>query len=363
MTTSTETATEALDFPRRHAGVLAGDVRFALLCTLGLALFPFVLHAIGGYGGLATQIVLTSIAAIGFNLLLGYAGMLSYGHAMFYGGAGYFAAIMLIRFIPQQPNLWIAVLGATLVTTLLAIAIGALTVRLYGIYFALLTLAFAQMVFFIVEQAKEWTNGDDGLQSFPHALVPFGVWSVDLGTPLPSLSLGPFGDLSDIKLWYVFGAVVLLLVLLFIRSLTRSQFGEVLFAIRENEERSILIGFNAAAYRLAAFAISGALTGLAGSLRALYDGSVAVESLGIDKSGSFVIYTVVGGVQTLLGPVVGTGLIMYLENVLSAKTDAWRLIEGLIFVGVIVFLPGGIIGTVRKRRSARKLLAASLKTK
>jgi branched-chain amino acid transport system permease protein len=145
------------------------------------------------------------------------------------------------------------------------------------------------------------------------------------------------------------------------RALTRSQFGEVLTAIRQNEERSVFVGFNAAAYRLAAFAISGALTGLAGSLRALYDGSVAVESLGVDQSGNFVVYTIVGGVQTLFGPVVGTALIMYLQNVLSAKLDGWRLIEGLIFVGVIVFLPSGIIGTIRERRGARKLLARSVR--
>jgi branched-chain amino acid transport system permease protein len=151
-----------------------------------------------------------------------------------------------------------------------------------------------------------------------------------------------------------------------VRALTRSQFGEVLTAIRENEERSSLIGFNAAAYRLAAFAISGALTGLAGAMRALYDGSVAVESVGIERSGSFVIYTIVGGVQTLLGPVVGTGLIMYLESVLSARIGYWRLIEGIVFVAVIVFLPAGIVGTLRNNhleriRKSRALLAQTVR--
>jgi branched-chain amino acid transport system permease protein len=255
------------------------------------------------------------------------------------------------------------VLGGTLATALLAVLIGAVTVRLYGIYFALLTLAFAQMVFFIVEQAKSWTNGDDGLQSIPNALVPLGRWSIDLGTALPSLPLGPFGNLADIKLWYVFAALVLLAVLMFLRALTRSQFGEVLDAIRENEERSVLVGFDASAYRLAAFVISGALTGLAGSLRALYDGAVATESVGIERSGQFVIYTVVGGVQTIFSPVVGTALIMFLENVLSGKTQAWRLIEGLVFVAVIIFMPRGVLGTLLKQRekSPRRLFARSLR--
>jgi branched-chain amino acid transport system permease protein len=329
------------------------DVRFALLTLLGLALFPFAFHAMNGYAGLATQILIVSIASIGFNLLLGYTGLLSYGHAMFYGGGGYVAAILLIRLMPQHPNVWLAVIGATVAATILALLVGALAVRLYGIYFALLTLAFAQMVFFVVEQAKDWTSGDDGLQSFPVALLPIGPYNIDLGTALPALPLGPFGNLGDIKLWYIFAALALFGVLLLMRALTRSQFGEVLTAIRENEERSSLVGFNAAAYRLAAFAISGALTGFSGALRALYDGTVAVESLGIDRSGSFVIYTIVGGVQTLFGPVVGSAVIMYLESVLSAHISYWRLVEGVIFVAVIIFLPAGIIGTLTKRFSDR----------
>jgi branched-chain amino acid transport system permease protein len=343
-----------------------GSVRFAVLTLIGLALFPFAFHAVDGYAGLATQIVIVSIASIGFNLLLGYTGLLSYGHAMFYGGGGYVAAILLIRLMPQHPNLWLAVLGATLAATILALLVGALAVRLYGIYFALLTLAFAQMVFFVVEQAQDWTNGDDGLQNFPTALLPIGPYNIDLGTQLPPFALGPFGDLSDIKLWYIFAALVLLGVMVGVRALTRSQFGEVLAAIRENEERSSLIGFNAQAYRLAAFAISGALTGLAGALRALYDGSVPVDAVGIDRSGSLVIYTIVGGVQTLLGPVVGTGLIMYMESVLSAHISYWRLVEGVVFVAVIVFLPAGIVGTITNRFSgrakSRALLAQSVRS-
>ncbi len=344
--------------PRRS--LLAGDVRFAALTALGLALFPLALHLVGGYAALATQIAIVSIAAIGFNLLLGYAGMLSYGQAMFYGGGGYVAAILLTRFMPQHPNLWLAMIAAVIVTMVFAVLVGALVVRLYGIYLALLTLAFSQMVYFVVEQARDWTNGEDGLQGVPNALLWLGPWPIDLTTSLPSLNLGPFGDLGDIKLWYVFAALVLLASLVFMRTLTRSQFGEVLSAIRENEERSSFVGFNAAAYRLAAFVIAGGLAGLSGALKACFDSSIAVESVDIDRSGSFVIYTVVGGVQTLFGPVVGTGAIMYLENVLSAKTDAWRLIEGVIFVLVIIFLPSGIMGTIAKRRKTRAALAKAV---
>jgi branched-chain amino acid transport system permease protein len=165
-------------------------------------------------------------------------------------------------------------------------------------------------------------------------------------------------------LWYIFAALMLLGVLWFMRALRASQFGEVLAAIRENEERSALVGFVPAGYRFAAFVIAGALTGFAGSLRAIYDGTVAVESLDISHSGAFVIYTVVGGVQTLFGPVLGTAAIMYLEDVLSAKTSAWHLIEGAIFVLVIIFLPGGIVGTFKKRRvhASRETLVRSLES-
>jgi branched-chain amino acid transport system permease protein len=336
---------------------VSATLRFLFFTALGLVIFPFAIHPIGGYAGLATQIVIVAIATVGFNLLLGEAGMLSYGQAMFYGGGGYVTAILLLRLIPDRPNLWLAVLGGTVATAVVAALIGMLVVRVYGIYFALLTLAFAQMIFFVVEQAKDWTNGDDGLQSIPDAPLWIGPWNVDLQNTLPPLDLGPFGNLSEIHLWYPFGALILLLVLWFVRTLTASQFGEVLAAIRENEERSALVGFVPALYRFAAFLVAGALAGLAGSLRAIYDGTVAVESLGVDRSGSFVIYTIVGGVQTLFGPVVGTGVIMYLENVLSAKTGAWRLIEGVIFVLAIVFMPGGIIGTIRSRSAAKSRAA------
>jgi branched-chain amino acid transport system permease protein len=251
-------------------------------------------------------------------------------------------------------------IAATAVTTALALLVGALVVRLYGIYLALLTLAFSQMVFFVVEQSRDWTNGEDGLQSIPNPLLPIGPWHIELAKSLPSINMGPFGDLRDVRVWYIFAALVLIAVLLFVRLLTRSQFGEVLTAIRENEERSIFVGFNAAAYRLAAFGIAGALAGLSGALKACYDSSIAVESVGIERSGAFVIYTVVGGVQTIFGPVVGTAVIMYLENVLSGKTEAWRLIEGLIFVFAVIFLPNGIMGTIQNRRKGRKTLARSI---
>jgi branched-chain amino acid transport system permease protein len=332
--------------PRR-----SGDLPFYVWTAAGLIAFPLIfgLPIFNGYGGLATQILIVGIAAIGVNLLLGYAGQLSYGHAAFYGLGMYGAGLTLLTFFPNAHSFALPIILGVAIATLAAFAIGSLVVRLYGIYFALLTVAFAQMVYFGVFQWRDLTHGDDGLQGITTPPLNLGFAHIDLSTALPSVALGPFGDLAAIKLWYVFVAIVMFAVVAFVRTLVRSQFGEVLAAIRENEERSLFVGFDVRGYKVAAFVMSGALCGLSGALRALYDGSAAIDALTIDTSGNFVIYTVVGGVQTIFGPVVGTGLIMWLQNVISAKTDAWRLIEGFIFVAVIIFLPRGIIGSLRKR--------------
>ncbi len=340
-------------------------LRFYALTILGLVLFPFVIHPIGGYPGLATQILIVAIATVGFNLVLGYAGLLSYGQAAFYGVGSYLALLTVSRFFPSHPNFWLAIALAVAFVTLMAFAIGALIVRLYGIYFGLVTLAIAQMFYFVIFQWRDLTHGDDGLQGISSPAVPLGFASIDLGAALPNVDLGPFGNLGDVHYWYVFVAIVMFAVLAFMRTLTRSQFGEVLGAIRENEERSMFVGFDPASYKLAAFTIAGALTGLSGALRGLYEGSTNPDALTVETSGNFVIFAVVGGLKTLLGPLVGTGIIMYLQNVISAKTEAWRLIEGLIFVAVIVFLPGGILGSFRrsrKRGDAQTILAGAVRT-
>jgi branched-chain amino acid transport system permease protein len=337
------------------------QVGFYGFTALGLLLFPFAIHPIGGYPGLATEILIVGIAAIGFNLLLGYAGLLSYGQAMFYGVGSYMALLTVQRFFPQWPSIWLSLLVAIVFVTVMALVIGLLTVRLYGIYFALLTLAFAQMFYFIVFQWKSLTRGDDGLQVITNATLQLGFTSIDLTRTFPDFELGPFGNLHDVHYWYAFAAIITLVVLAFMRALIRSQFGEILAAIRENEERSTFVGFDPLRYKVAAFTIAGMLTGLSGGLKGLYEASTGVDTLSIDMSGSFVIFAVVGGIKTLFGPLVGTGLIMYLQNVVSGNPvfgNGWRLIEGLIFVAVIVFLPGGLLGSFKKKRAHAALANA-----
>jgi branched-chain amino acid transport system permease protein len=336
-------------------------VRFYALAVAGLVLFPFVIHPIGGYPALATQILIVSIATMGLNLLLGYAGLLSYGQAMFYGVGAYMALLTITKFFPDHPNFWLALVLAVGFVTLMSLVIGSLVVRLYGIYFALLTLAFAQMFFFIVFKWRDLTQGDDGISGITIPPVPLGFTSLDLTTAFPALDLGIFGNLSDVKYWYVFVSIIVLGVLAFVRKLTQSQFGEVLGAIRENEGRSTFVGFEPTRYKLAAFTIAGALTGLSGALRAMFDTSISPDALTVDTSGNFVIYAVVGGVKTLLGPFAGTTVILFLQNVVSAKTDNWRLFEGILFVLVIVFLPGGLLGTFKRKRGGA-ILTEALRT-
>jgi branched-chain amino acid transport system permease protein len=339
--------------------------RFYPLLAAGLVLFPFLfrLPPINGYADLATEILIVGIAAVGFNLLLGYGGSLSYGHAAFYGLGSYGAGLVVLTFFPHAGNFWLAVGVGVLAAGIMATLIGALVVRLYGIYFALLTVAFAQMVYFIVFEARWLTNGDDGLQGINAPPLNLLAWNVDLTTSLPALPLGPMGDLSDIKLWYPFAAVVVFVVIAFVRTLIRSQFGEALAAIRENEERSTFIGFDPRRYKLAVFVISGLICGLSGALHALYEGSASVDQLTVDQSGALVIYAIVGGVGTLIGPLVGTGLILWLERVIGGSFPAWRLVEGLIFVAIVVFMPNGIVGTLLRRGGARFSLRRVLAAK
>jgi len=329
--------------------------RFYAILAVSLALFPLIFHLppINGYAGLATEILIVGIAAIGFNLLLGYAGQLSYGHAAFYGLGSYGSGLAVLTFFPHAQSFALALFTGIAIAGIAAAIIGSLVVRLYGIYFALLTVAFAQMVYFIVFQARDLTNGDDGLQGISAPPLNVGFAHVDLGSSLPAFGLGPCGDLSDIKLWYVFAAIVAFLVVAFVRTLVRSEFGEALAAIRENEERSIFIGLDPRRYKLAVFVISGLLCGLSGALHALYQGSAAIEGLSVEQSGAFAIFTIVGGVGTLIGPLVGTGLIMWLENIVGGVFPAWRLVEGLVFVAVVVFLPSGIVGSLLRRRGGR----------
>jgi branched-chain amino acid transport system permease protein len=320
------------------------------LAVLVVAIFPWlfvrapvVSDLLRGYQSLASLILIWGIFALGFNLLLGYTGLLSFGHAAFWGGAAYAAGIFSAS-VSGSPVLM--VLFGTLFAVLLAWILGFISLRRGGIYFSILTLAFGQMAYYLaLSPLQGLTNGENGftdvtvgnLFGFLDAFSAFE--SIPLGTPVPLL-----GD------WlYVFvGAVTVLCVAAVVRIL-HSPYGLVFKAIRENEQRASFVGLNVWRYKLMAFILSGAFAGVAGSLFVVHGSYVPVESLKWTTSGEIVIMTVLGGVGSMVGPMLGAGLYLYVENVVSgdpAIQPYWHLILGLIFVAVIALFPEGIWGIV-----------------
>jgi len=308
---------------QREAAVMAGVVAV-------FAALPFALPLIGGYGELAVQMTAWAIFALGFDLLVGFTGFLSFGHAAFWGVAMYASCLSLIHLTPNViPALIIGVVAGTLVGML----IGYLTLRRYGIYFAILTLAFSQMFYFIaLSPLQGITGGDNGLTGIPNPLF--------FGTQL--------GDWHQI---YPMMAVIAVGAVYVARRVARSPYGLILRAIRSNETRLQYTGVNVRGYRFVAFLLSGAFASLAGTMLAMYETYVPVQSLFWATSGEVVMMSVIGGLGTLFGPMIGAGVVLYLENVLSASIEQWLLILGAIFMAFVIFLPGGIVeGVARLRR-------------
>ncbi|WP_231183978.1 branched-chain amino acid ABC transporter permease [Haladaptatus sp. DYF46] len=318
--------------------------------VLAVALFPWLFvrapvisGLFQGWQGLTSLILIWGIFALGFNLLLGYTGLLSFGHAAFWGGAAYAAGIFSAS-VNGSPILMVVV--GTLFAVLLAWILGFISLRRGGIYFSILTLAFGQMAYYLaLSPLQSLTNGENGftdvnvgnLFGFLDAFA--ATESIPLDTPVPLV-----GD------WlYVFvGAITVLCVAAIVRIL-HSPYGLVFKAIRENEQRASFVGLNVWRYKLMAFILSGTFAGVAGSLFVVHGSYVPVESLYWTTSGEIVVMTVLGGVGSMVGPMLGAGLYLYVENVVSsdpAIAPYWHLILGLIFVAVIALFPTGIWGIV-----------------
>ena len=274
-----------------------------------------------------------ALFACAFNILLGFTGLLSFGHAAFLGMASYGSAhaAKVWGFTPE-----LAILFGTLIAMVLGVVIGMLTIRSRGIYFANITLAFAQMVFFFCLQAK-FTGGEDGIQSV-HRGKLFGLISLE----------------SD-KVMYVFVAILFFLSFLLIYRIIHSPFGQVLRAVRENEARATSLGYKVDHYKLAAFVLSATLVGLAGAVKALVFQLASLTDVSWQMSGEVVLMTLLGGVGTIFGPAVGAFVIVSMENYL-AELGSWvTVIQGVIFVLCVMFFRRGIVGTLMDlwaRRSA-----------
>ncbi len=291
-------------------------VAFVVMVALLIAA-PFVVYPV-----FLMQALCFALFACAFNLLIGYVGLLSFGHALFFGWASYLCAhaAKVWGFPPEA-----AVLFGTLSGAVLGVVAGSIAIRRQGIYFAMITLALAQMMYFVALRAP-FTGGEDGIQDVPRGHL-FGVF-----------------DLSHEKTMYVFVLVMVLAGFLFIYRIINSPFGEVLKAIRENEPRAISLGYNTDRYKLCAFVLSATLAGLAGALKALVFQLASLTDVYWTMSGEVVLMTLVGGLGTVFGPVVGAFLIVAMENYL-AQFGQWVLvIQGVIFVACVLVFRRGIVG-------------------
>ena len=300
--------------------------RHSVLCFFVVfAVFPWVVP----YKALATQVLIYGLFALGFNLLYGYTGLLSFGSAAYWGLGAYGTGIALAKL--KVTSLWLA-LGIGLGAALLGGAVvGFFCLRRRGIYFAMLTLAFAQLLYFSGFHLADWTGGDDGLRGI--TVPPAGLFGLHL-------------SLDRSVAFYYFTLAVVGLAVAVLKRILDSPFGAVLQAIRENTDRAIACGYDIARIKHLSFVFYALFCGLAGALDALRLTVVPIESLHWSTSGQVVIMTLLGGAGTFLGPFVGAGAFLVLEDLISARTESWPLAIGLIFMAFVLFLPKGIWGTL-----------------
>lgn len=315
--------------------MLSSPVGRALL-WVGLAIL-LVAPFIGLYPILVMKILCFAIFAIAFNLLLGYTGLLSFGHAAFFG-TGAYATAWLVKWAGLTPEL--GVVAGTIGAALVGLVVGVIAIRRQGIYFAMVTLAMAQMVYFVFLQAP-FTHGEDGLQGVPRGKL-FGLL--------------PLGD--DRVLYYVVLAVFVAVFLGVVR-IVHSPYGQVLKAIRENEPRAVSLGYDVDRYKLLAFVLSASLAGLAGSMKVLVLGFATLSDSHWSLSGEVILMTLLGGLGTFAGPVIGAATIIGLQDALSDRVGSWvNVIIGVIFVVCVVAFRKGFVGELlawqQRRRAAKR---------
>ncbi|WP_234853012.1 branched-chain amino acid ABC transporter permease [Paracoccus everestensis] len=308
----------------------AGQVQLVLLAIIAAALLlaPQFLYPI-----FLMKLLAFGLFAAAFNLLLGYTGLLSFGHATFFGGAAYFTAhAVKVWGWPPEAGILLGVLGAAA----LGLVMGAIAIRRQGIYFAMITLALSQMFFFFCLQAG-FTHGEDGIQSVPRGTL-FGIF-----------------DLSQPMTMYYFVLAVFILGMLIIWRFVNSPFGMILKSIRENEQRAISLGYSVSRYKLGAFVMSAALAGLAGGVKALIFQFATLTDVAWQMSGEVILMTLLGGIGTLAGPVVGAGLVVTLQNYLATSDFPVTIITGVVFMVCVLVFRRGLIGEFFASKLGRKL--------
>ncbi|RAX39683.1 branched-chain amino acid ABC transporter permease [Rhizobium tropici] len=299
-----------------------------ILGLVGLIWAPFFIYPI-----FVMKVLCFALFACAFNLLLGYAGLLSFGHATFFGGAAYFTAHAVKEWgVPPELGILIGVAGASL----LGLVMGFVAIRRQGIYFAMITLALSYMFYFFCLQAA-FTHGEDGIQSVPRGYL-LGVL-----------------DLNNSFNMYYFVLAIFLIGVLIIWRFINSPFGMILKSIRENEQRAISLGYSVAHYKLGAFVMSAALAGLAGAVKALVFQFATLTDVAWQMSGEVILMTLLGGIGTLIGPIFGAGFVATLENYLATSEFPVTIITGIVFMVCVLLFRRGVVGEFYASRLGRKL--------
>jgi branched-chain amino acid transport system permease protein len=315
---SVDTVSETITAPVEVANPRDEQIAF-LLMTLALIVAPLF-----AYPFFLMQALCFALFACAFNLLVGYVGLLSFGHAMFLGSAGYFSA-HIAKVWGWPPEL--AIIAAALGAGVIGLVTGALAIRRQGIYFSMITLALSQMIYFFCLQAP-FTHGEDGIQAVPQGKM-----------------LGFINLSHQMTLYYVVLAIFLF-GFLAIHRIINSPFGEILKAIRENEPRAISLGYKTDRYKLAAFVLSATLVGLAGATKSIVAQNASLTDVHWSMSGEVVLMTLVGGLGTIFGPVVGAFVIVAMQNYLAGFGQWVTVIQGVIFVACVLAFRRGIVGEI-----------------
>jgi branched-chain amino acid transport system permease protein len=305
----------------------------AAICVALLTL-PFWIGAIGGYVPLGTRVIVMGLAAMALNVLLGYTGVLSFGHAAFFG-LGVYGTGLTIRYLAQSTPL--AILVGVVSGTIAAAIVGRLIAKLRGVYFAIVTIAFGQVFYFIAYRWNSVTGGDDGLSGWRRVPIDLGVTSIDI--------------LHNDTAFYYFVLLFFALGVVAMALLLGSPFGRTLLAIRENERRARFLGIPIEQHIWLSFLLSGALVSLAGTLYALLNNFADPHDLRWDQSGDFVLMVVLGGMRSFWGPLVGAAIFVVLQDYLSSLTENWMSFIGIFFVLVVLFFPRGLLGMLRRSAS------------
>jgi branched-chain amino acid transport system permease protein len=310
------------------------DRRLVALAAIWAALLlaPAWMPLIGGYTALGTRVLVLGLAAMSLNFLLGFTGVLSFGHAAWFGLGAYGCGLILKYVALSTP---LGVLAGTLLGGLMGGLLGALIVRRRGVYFAMVTIAFGQVFYYIAFQWSSLTGGDDGLRPFYRQPLHLGFATVDI--------------LNNTTSFYYFVLVCFALAVAAMAFILRSPFGRTMVAIRENERRARFLGIPIELHIWIAFTLSCFFVAYAGTLYALVNNFADPRGLHYSQSGDFVMMAVMGGMRSFWGPLLGAVVFVVLQDYVSSITINWQIYIGIMFVVVVLFFPRGILGAIRRR--------------